>query len=305
MSEYVMKVGTHDVKITHPDRVLFTDPTITKEQLIAYYHRIAPIMIPYMRNRPLSMKRFPEGIHAEGFFQKDAPDYFPDWIKRFGIEKEDKTKVVHHVLCNDAATLVYLANQAMITPHLWLSTTKNIHTPDLLIFDLDPPSAQAFDLVKEVAFLLKELIERVGLVPFVKTTGSKGVHVTVPIKTELPFDDVRTFARALATQLAHEQPDTTTVEVRKEKRKGRVFIDYLRNAWAQTAVSPYAVRAKKDAPVATPLQWQELQRIQSAQAYTITNIFRRLAQIDDPWKDMAKQAQSIKKAAQAMKAMHF
>ncbi|MEX0849033.1 MAG: non-homologous end-joining DNA ligase [Candidatus Dependentiae bacterium] len=294
MNDFFLKVGSQEVKITNPDRILFPKSSISKWSMIQYYQRIASFMIPHIKNRPISMQRFPNGIDGEGFYQKDASGYFPEWIKIFDIEKVDKTKVVHHVLCNNVQTLVYLANQAVITPHVWLSKVNNIHCPDRLIFDLDPPSVKQFDEVRKSAKIFKSVLEDLGLHPFVMTTGSKGLHVTVPIKPDTLFDDVRSFARDIAELMVKQNPEILTLEMRKENRKGKIFADYLRNAWAQTGVAPYAIRAKKGAPIATPLQWKEVNSQLSSQKYTIKNIFRRVSRIGDPWQDINAYAKSIK-----------
>lgn len=294
MSDQFLDINGREVKITNPDRILFGRSGITKYEMIEYYERIAPYMLPHVKDRPISMQRFPDGITKDGFFQKDASEYFPKWIKRYNVEREDKTKVVHHVLCNDAQTLVYLANQAVITPHIWLSTTKAIHKPDQIIFDLDPSKGCTFADVIFVAKRCKKLLEELGMHPFVKTTGSRGVHVTVPIIPEKNFDAVHAFAREIAAHLVEQYPEHATVQMRKEKRTGKIFIDYLRNAWAQTAAAPYAVRAREGAPVATPIEWKELTSAMLPNKYTIKTIFRRLSRKGDLWKDIHKHAVSIR-----------
>lgn len=291
---YTLKVDRHSITITNPDRILFPQDKLTKLDLINYYHEIAPIMIPHMHGRPVSMQRFPEGINHEGFYQKDAGDYFPAWIKRQEMETEEGNKIVHYVVCNNAATLVYLAQQAVITPHLWLSTTKKLNYPDRMIFDFDPPSEHAFADVMQAAKAMRKLLEEHGLVPHVMTTGSKGLHVTSPIKPQHTFDVVRATARALAQELVSRYPDLVTINVRKDAREGKVFVDYLRNAWGQTGVAPYAVRARDGAPIATPLHWDELTARMQAQKFTMQNIFKRLARMDDPWKDMHKSARVLR-----------
>lgn len=291
---YTLKVDRHSITITNPDRILFPKDKLTKLDLINYYDEIAPIMIPLMHGRPVSMQRFPEGINHEGFYQKDAGDYFPTWIKRQQMETEEGNKIVHYVVCNNAATLVYLAQQAVITPHLWLSTTKKLNYPDRLIFDFDPPSEHDFADVMRAAKAMRNLLEERGLVPHVMTTGSRGVHVTTPIKPQHTFDVVRATARALAQELVQQYPDLVTTNVRKDAREGKVFVDYLRNAWGQTGVAPYAVRAREGAPIATPLHWDELTARMQSQKFTMKNIFKRLARMDDPWKDMHKSARSLK-----------
>jgi bifunctional non-homologous end joining protein LigD len=294
MANQDLNINGQIVKITNPDRILFGKSGVTKSEMIEYYQRIAPIMLPHVKNRPLSMQRFPDGINAEGFYQKDASEYFPAWIKRFNVEREDKAKVVHHVLCNDAQTLVYLANQAVITPHIWLSTAKKIHNPDLMIFDLDPAKGATFADVMYMAKRCKKFLETLELPSFVKTTGSRGLHVTVPIKPEKDFDYVHSVAHSIAQALVQENPEYATLEMRLNKREGKVFIDYLRNTWAQTAVAPYALRAREGAPVATPIEWRELTSTMEPQKYTIKNIFRRIARKGDPWQDMYEHAVSLK-----------
>lgn len=294
MNEFLCHLGKHKIKITNQDRILFPKSKISKWDLIDYYQRIAPVMIPHIKNRPIMMHRFVNGIGDEGFYQKDAADYFPAWIKRLSVAKEDKS-VIEHVLCNDAATLVYLTNQAVIAYHMWLSKADKLNYPDRLIFDFDPPSVKAFDKVVKAAKACKALLQELGLTPFVMTTGSKGLHVVTPIKRELLFDDVRLFARDVAQLLADQYPEYMTIEVRKNRRKGRVFIDYLRNAWAQTGVAPYSVRAIEKAPIATPLDWKEVNSSLTPQKYNIGNIFKRISRIGDPWDDIDQYARSVKK----------
>lgn len=279
-------INRRKVTITHPEKVLFGKSGITKGQMIAYYERIAPIILPHIKNRPISMQRFPAGILHEGFYQKDAGDYFPTWIKRYTIAREDREKIVHHVVCNDAQTLVYLANQAVITPHIWLSTVKDIQKPDYMIFDLDPSQGCSFSTVAFVAKRCKDFLQELGLHPFLKTTGSRGLHVTVPIRPTILFDDVRTIARAIAQELVNAYPEQATLNMRLDKRDGKVFIDYLRNAWAQTAVAPYALRAREDAPIATPIEWKELTSTMHPQKYTLSNIFKRVSRKSDIWQDI-------------------
>lgn len=296
----IIKLGRHAVEITHPDKVLFPDDGITKVDLIEYYQEIAPYMLPHLKNRPVTMQRFPEGITGEGFYHKDAPDYFPAWIERVTVKKEGG--VVHHVVCNNAATLVYLANQACITPHVWLSTIKKIRYPDRMIIDLDPPEGN-FPLACVTALGLKDLLEDFGLCPFVMTTGSKGLHVVVPLKPVATFDTVRMFARQLAELFVQHNQKTITTEIRKEKRGKKLFLDTNRNAYAQTGVCAYAVRARPGAPVATPLFWEELHDPRlTAQRYTIKTIFKRLKHGDQPWTDINKHERSLVRAAAMLQA---
>lgn len=288
-----MKVDSHTIELSNTDKVLFPDDGITKGDLVDYYHRMADRILPYLVERPVMLQRFPDGLGGSGFYQKQASDYFPDWIAKATVALKDRDGVRSMVVCNDAATLVYLANQACITLHAWLSRRAQLVRPDRMIFDLDP-AGEDFTEVRAAARQLREVLEYVGLTPYVMTTGSKGLHVAVPLKPGASFDAVRDFARDLATHLAHRHADRYTVEPRKEKRKQRLFLDYLRNGYGQTAVVPYAVRARAGASIATPLDWDELSdgRLESNR-YTMRNIFRRLGQKDDPWAEMERHAREL------------
>ena len=287
-----MKIGSKSIELSNKDKILFPHDKITKGELISYYHHIAPYMLPHMKDRPLSQVRHPDGINREGFFQKNIADYYPRWIKRVSIKKEDGHNV--SPVCNNVATLVYLANQACITPHLWLSKTDKLYCPDRIIFDLDPSDEKSFALVKKTALRLKKIIEDLGLIPFVMTTGSRGLHVVIPIKRTHTFDTVRTFAHHLADFLVLQDPEHLTTQIRKQKRQDRLFIDCGRNAYAQTSVAPYAIRPKRGAPVATPLRWKELKNSKlKTQSFTIKNIIQRVKRLGDPWQDINRAAHPL------------
>lgn len=291
----IYEIGKRKVEVSSPEKILFPESGITKKELVDYYARIADIMVPYMENRPITMHRYPEGIAKEGFYQKDAADYFPQWIKRKVIKKRDDG-VVRYVVCNEPATLVYLAQQACITPHIWLSKIDKLHYPDRLIFDLDP-GKQSFAVVRETALALKELLDHIKMESFVMTTGSKGLHVAVPLDRTARFAHVRDFAQNVAQFLIHHDPKRLTMEIRIASRKGRLFIDTLRNSFGATGVAPYAVRARPNAPVATPLDWEEVKNPQlRPDKYTIKNMFRRLSKKNDPWRNIDKKAYSVKAA---------
>jgi bifunctional non-homologous end joining protein LigD len=289
------EINGHTVKLSSPDKLLYPDDGLTKEDVIDYYDRIAPTMLPYMRGRPLNMQRFPDGIDEPGFYQKEVPDYFPDWIRRADVEVLETGEVQPQVVCDNVATLVYLANQGTITPHLWLSRAEHLTHPDRLIFDLDPPDGRdEFDRVIHAAQQLRIILRDHGLPSFVMTTGSKGLHVLVPLDGTADFDTSRDFARTIADRLAAQVPDEFTTETRINQRQGRVFLDYLRNAYGQTAVAPYALRPLPGAPVATPLEWSELSDPDiGPRRFHIGNIFRRLGQRSDPWDGLADQAVNL------------
>jgi bifunctional non-homologous end joining protein LigD len=289
LSKVAVRAGRRTVGISKPDKVLFPDDGITKLDLATYYARTAATMLPYVRDRPAHMDRYPDGIGAQRFVQKNVSRYFPDWIRTVEVSKKGGT--VNHAVCSDAATLVYLANQATVTPHVWLSRVGDLHNPDLLIWDLDPPGDDIAAL-RDAARLLRDLLGEIGLSPFLKTTGSRGFHLVVPLDRSAPFDDTRDFARDLSRLAAARDPDRLTVEMRKKERGGRLFLDWLRNAYAQTAVPPYAVRARRGAPVATPIEWEELGRVNS-QSYNVANMGRRLARKGDPWRGLWRHARSL------------
>lgn len=283
--------GGRRIEISHPEKLLFDDPAVSKADLARYYAKIAPLMVPHTCARPLTMQRYPDGIGTKGFFQKNAPESLPDWVRTERLEKTGGQ--VEHVIADDAATLVYLANLDMITPHIGLSTLDDIHHPDRLVFDLDPSrkDEQAFEDVRFAALRIGEALDALGLPSFVQTTGSRGLHVVVPIRPTRTFDDVRDFARRLCAHLVERYPERLTVAHRISERSGRVFLDYLRNAYGQTAVAPYGVRARPGAPVATPVDWDEVSRASlGPRSYTIRNVFRRLGQKDCPWRSLAGRA---------------
>jgi bifunctional non-homologous end joining protein LigD len=290
----VVKVNRHALTLTNLDKIFFPRDGITKGDVISYYHTMAPYMLPFMRNRLLSMLRYPQGIGKEGFFHKNAPDYFPSWITTKRIKKQNGS--VDYVICNNAATLVYLANFAVLTPHLWLSKADKPNYPDHIIFDLDPSKESDFDSVKWAAIVIRDFFEEhYSLKTFVMTTGSKGVHIWLPIRRQYNFDKVRAFARACAQDLVDRYPKKLTLEIRKNKRRGRIFVDFLRNAFGQTAVSPYAIRAHDGAPIAMPVSWKELDKLKTSQDFTLKKVPNIVAKRDDPWKAMAKSAQSLAK----------
>jgi bifunctional non-homologous end joining protein LigD len=289
------------VEISHPEKVLFPDDGITKGDLASYYERVCRWMLPHVEGRPLSLQRFPDGIARQGFFHKDVPDYFPAFVGRVEVAKAGGT--VTHALAENADTLLYLANQNTITPHVWLSRADRLRRPDRLVFDLDPASRD-FAAVRRAARWTGDLLRELDLVPFAQVTGSKGIHVWVPLQRRADFDDVKAFAREAAAVLAARHSDALTVEFRKEKREGRILVDVMRNAYAQTAVPPYAVRPRAGAPVATPLAWDELSDSRlRPDRWTIRNVLRRLASKGDPWAGIASYARGLSRPRRRLAAL--
>ena len=292
-----------EIRITRPSKILFPEDGITKAELINYYEKVAPRMLPHLNGRPLTMQRYPDGIGREGFIQKSAGAYYPGWIRKATVKKEGGT--VRHVICDDVETLVYLANQACITLHTWLSQVDAPHHPDEMVIDFDPSGDRDIAGAASGALALYDVLKELELPAFVKATGSRGVHVSVPLDGSQDFDSVRAFARRLAGVLVDRDAGRYTLEQSKAKRRGRVFLDVNRNAYAQTAVAPYAVRARRGAPVAVPLDWSELRRKNfRSDAVTIRNLFGYLETAGDPWKDFRRKSVSIHAAARKLEKLH-
>lgn len=278
-------VDGHSITITHPDKLLFPDDGITKGDLADYYRRIAERMLPQVRDRPLHMNRYPDGIGGILIQQKNVPDSFPKWIPRVTVGRRQGGTVTH-ALINDAATLFYLANYNMVTAHVWQSRVPALDQPDQIIFDLDP-SGDDFDLVRSTALKLKALLAELGLTSFVKTTGSRGLHVVVPIVVGPSFEEAHLFADYVAQRLAASDPERLTTEFIKQKRDGRLFLDVNRNAYAQTAVAAYAVRARRGAPIAIPIAWSMVEKGDlRPDSVTIRNVWEWLRRRADPWAGM-------------------
>ena len=299
MSGRNVRIGRITVELSNLGKTFFPDDGLAKGDLIDYYRAAAGRMLPFLRGRPLVMARYPDGIDGERFFQKNVPGYFPDWISRIEVAKEGGT--VCHVICENAATIVYLANQGCIEPHVFLSRDRQLDHPDQLILDLDPPGREQFGDARRAALLARELLEgELGLTTFARTTGGNGLHVHVPLTARQDFDTVRGFARQAAGVLATRDPGLVTVEQRKDKRGGRVYADVMRNAYAQTAVAPYSLRARPGAPVSAPLRWQEVsdERLDPAQ-FSLRTMSRRLADTgdDDPWAGFGRHRQSLARPA--------
>lgn len=289
-------VGGRTVEIHRPDKVLFPDGGWTKADLARYYRRVARRMLPHLRDRPLMLERHPDGVAGPQFLQKEAPGHYPPWVRRVQVAKEGGT--VTHVVCDDTATLLYLADQACVTLHRWLATASRPRCPDRLVFDLDPPG-EDFEPVRRAARALHDLLDELRLPSAAMTTGSRGLHVLVPLDRTADVDEVREFARAVAEVLAARHPDELTTAARKEARGGRLYLDVQRNAYAQTAVAPYTVRALPDAPVAAPIGWEELDDPKlTARSWTIATMPERLDH--DPWRELPRRGRSLGSAGRRL-----
>jgi bifunctional non-homologous end joining protein LigD len=291
------------VAVSRPDKVLIPEtngaPAATKLDLARYYASVSAAMLPHLRGRPVNMQRFPDGIDGPSFFEKRVPGHFPNFVQTVEVDTSDGPQ--RQVVVDDRRSLVYLVNQGCLTPHTWLSRSDALARPDRLVFDLDP-SVPGLSAVRRATRLVGELLDDLGLTTFVKTTGSRGYHVVVPLRRSWEFDEVRTFARDVARVLVEREPDVVTLEARKNKRGHRVLIDVQRNGYGQTAVPPYAVRARPGGPVSMPIAWDELSRVRPDQ-HTIRSVGRRSAQVDDPWADLRRRHQGLGRARSRLSAL--
>lgn len=279
-----------DIAVTNADRVVFPAIGLTKGELVDYYTRVAPQMLPHLRGRPLTMEIFSKGVGEQGAFVKERRKHFPDWVGSAEVPRKGKETFVMPVIDTPEA-LRYIANQGMVTPHVWLSRVDEPAHPDRMVFDLDP-STDDLGVVRDTAIELRALLRDVGLVPFVKSTGSRGLHVTVPLDRSADAQTVRTFSEAVAAALETRHPDRLTTAFSKADRGTRLYLDILRNGPAQTEVAAYGVRARPTAPVAAPLEWNEVRSFDPGR-WTVRNVFRRLARRDDPWADLDTSARPL------------
>jgi bifunctional non-homologous end joining protein LigD len=287
-----LAIGRRRVAISHPDKALFADPAITKLQLARHYEQVAPAMLPHVRDRPLALQAFPNGIDDKGFFMKSVPKYFPDWIATVTVPKRGGS--LTQVVAQDAATLVYLAGQNVITPHVWLSRADRPHEPDRLIIDLDPAPGVSFTEVRDAARDAGERLRDAGLVPFAMVTGSRGVHVVCPLRRGPSFPEVHGVARALAEAMVAADPGRLTLEWRRADRGERIYVDVNRINYAQHGVAPYGVRPRRGAPVAMPIAWEELSdRALTPDRWTIADAAAKLRRDGDAWQGMARRARKL------------
>jgi bifunctional non-homologous end joining protein LigD len=277
--------------ITHPEKILFPDDGITKGELADYYEAIAPVMLPHIAGRPVTMERYHRGIGAPGFFQKDVSKGFPEWLER--AEAPKKGGVVHHPVVRDTRSLLWLVNQNSITQHVWISRAPNLFQPDICVFDLDPSEEDAGAL-RSAALNLRDLLTELGLRSWVKTSGSKGLHIIVPLDEQQGYGEVARFAHQVGGMMVKKYPDQLTQEFSKSDRGGRILVDTGRNGYSATFAAAYTVRAKPGAPVSAPCTWEEIERgTADPQAFRMRDMARRIADVGDVWEKMLAEKQSL------------
>jgi bifunctional non-homologous end joining protein LigD len=285
-------LGRRQIEITHPNKVMFTRPKVTKLDLAQHYERIGAVMVPHVAGRPLALQSFPQGTDSRGFFLKSVPGYFPDWIRTVVVPKKGGS--LTQVLAGDAATLVYLAGQNVVTPHIWLSRADALRQPDRLIIDLDPSPGIGFGAVRAAARAAGERLREAGLVPYAMVTGSRGIHVVCPLRRGPPFGDVHGFARAVAEAMVADDPKRLTLEWHRSERGARIYIDVNRINYAQHGVAPYAVRPMRGAPVAMPIHWDELDDARlKPDSWTVRTASERVKSEGDAWKGINRRARKL------------
>ena len=278
--------------ITHPEKVLFPDDGITKGDLAAYYEAIAPVMLPHLKGRPITMERYPAGIGKQGFWQKDVSKGFPAWLERAEVPKKDG--VVHHPIVTDTRSLLWITNQNTITQHVWTSRVPDLEYPDICVFDLDPAKDDP-PTVRAAAIGLRDLLEKLGLPSWVKTSGSKGFHLVVPLDAETKMGHVERFANGVGKLFVSHAPDHLTQEFSKVDRGGRIYVDTGRNGYSATFAAAYTVRAKAGAPVSAPCTWKEVESGKvDPRTVTLRNMPARVAKVGDVWADMRRRGRSLK-----------
>lgn len=283
-----------NVVITHPEKVLFPDDGVTKGELATYYEMIAPIMLPHIVRRPVTMERFPAGIGQKGFLQKDVSKGFPEWLERVKAPKKDG--VVHYPIVTDARSLMWMVNQNSITPHVWTSRAPNVYYPDICVFDLDP-SVDDAEMLRAAALAVRGLLDELGLPSWAKTSGSKGFHIAVPLDGKADMEEVARFANTAGALLVKRDPKMLTQEFHKVDRGKRILVDTGRNNWGATHAAVYAVRAKPGAPVSAPCTWEELESGKvGPRTFTLKNMASRIEAVGDLWAGMLKRRRSLERA---------
>lgn len=286
-------IAGREISLSNLDKVLWPHEGYTKSDLIRYYVEIAPFILPYLHNRPLVFTRYPDGIDGKFFYQKNAPEYLPEWIPTYVWQSKDSRNTL--ILAEEKATLAWLANQAYIEIHPWLSRQGSILQPDFIVFDLDPYDGCSFQLVVKIALVIKHILDEIGLRSYVKTSGAEGLHIFLPIINKYEYSLIRTWAGQIAAIVCKLMPDSTTIERRVKLRGERVYIDYMQNVAGKTLCAPYSIRPRPGAPVSTPLSWEELNDISPTQ-FNIKTIKARVDECGELFSRVLTDRQDLDKA---------
>jgi len=289
----VLKVTDTEVKLSNLNKVFWPDQGYTKGDIINYYIEVYPLIKDYLQNRPLSLKIYPDGIYGKSFYQKNAPDHAPDWLTRFPIYSTHRMEAINWVIVNKLQDLIWVANSASIELHGWFSAINNLDKPDFAVFDLDPSTDTGIKETAEIAFSIKKIIDQLKLVSFVKSSGKSGLHIYLPLKPVYSYSIVKNFLKAIADLVIKERPELATVEWRKNKRQGKVYIDYRQNGRSRTIPAPYSLRPTREATFSAPLDWGEITADLRPESFTLKTIQKRLEEKGDLWSNLFKIQQYL------------
>ncbi|RYG01799.1 MAG: DNA polymerase LigD [Chitinophagaceae bacterium] len=296
----IAKIGGRELTLTNQDKIYFPKEKVTKGDVLKYYQMVYKFISPYLKDRPQSLRRNPDGIKNGGFFHKDAGDLAPSWMKTFKINSEAAGKKIDYLICNEKATLAFMNNLGCIEINPWNSSLGSINKPDYMIMDIDPSDKNTFDEVIQTALVIKKLLDKAGAKSYCKTSGSTGLHIYIPLHAQYTYTQIRSFAKGLAVLTQKELPEITTVERPLNKRKGRIYIDYLQNRRGQTLACAYSLRPKPGATVSAPLEWKEVKKGLKISDFHIGNILKRLEKKGDLFKGVLKGKTDLKKCAKKL-----
>jgi bifunctional non-homologous end joining protein LigD len=295
VSENKITAGGNLVTITHPDKIYWPDEDITKGDLVNYYNSISKYILPYLKNRPQSLRRNPNGIRDKGFFHKDAGHNTPEWVETISLGSESARRNIEYILCNNQATLLYLNNLGCIELNPWNSRVAKLDYPNYMVLDLDPSDENSFEQIIDAANVVKEILDQAGSPAYCKTSGASGLHIYVPLKAQYTYDDISSFSEIIVRMTEEQLPDTTTTERPLNKRKGRIYLDYLQNKKGQTLASVYSARPKPGATVSAPLSWKEVKHGLHPSQFTIHNLQKRLNKTGDLFSGVLTEKINLKK----------
>ncbi len=296
-----IKIGKYSVTISNRKKIYWPEEGFTKGDVIDYYDKVSDIILPYLKDRPLSLKRNPNGINDKGFYHKDAGENVPSFVDVFKVKAESNNKIIDYIVCNNKATLLYVANLGCIEINPWNSTIKKSANPTWMVIDIDPSDKNTFSEVVDTAFATKMILDKAGVKSYCKTSGSSGLHVYTPLRNKYDYDIVRNFANIIASLVREQLPDTTTLERSLSKRGPKIYIDWLQNRTGQTLASVYSLRPVPGASVSTPLEWKEVNHKLSPKQFTIKNIFARIKKKGDLFLPVLNELNSIETALKKLK----
>lgn len=295
MVSNTVSIDGRSFALSRLDKVLWPRDGYTKGELINYYVEVAPYILPHLKGRPMVFTRYPDGIEKQSFYQKNAPPSLPEWINTFTYYSSDSKRDINFILVEESATLVWLANQACIEMHPWLSCTASVDYPDFVVFDLDPSPGNSFEQVRTIALLTRRVLNELGLRSYIKTSGSEGLHVYLPVENEYSYEEIRDFGRTVAEIICTMQPDIATIERTVRKRGAKIYVDYLQNVKGKTLCSAYSVRPRDGATVSAPLYWDEVNNVKPSD-FTIKTILPRLQKVGELFAPALTDRQSLETA---------